>query len=170
MTVITLHSPRHRLTLDQRRQLSQTLTDAVLEVEIGQVIPAARAGFQVWFRNYEPDELAIGGALLSEQPQPADLMLIEIDVMAGHWPASDRRKVIENTYRALGAAVGVDAVPPGWWVVFRSIDEGSWGSRGEVLSILALLDSGVFTADRAALIRQTQGVGEAPGVTLSDGR
>lgn len=36
---------------------------------------------------------------------------------------------------------------------FRVIDEGSWGSRGGVLSILDLLDSGVFTQEKAAAVR-----------------
>jgi hypothetical protein len=38
-------------------------------------------------------------------------------------------------------------------VTFRIIDEGSWGSRGRALSILDLVDSGVFTNERAAAIR-----------------
>jgi hypothetical protein len=38
-------------------------------------------------------------------------------------------------------------------VNFQVIDEGSWGSRGGVLSILQLLDSGAFTAERIKAIR-----------------
>ena len=41
-----------------------------------------------------------------------------------------------------------------WWVTFRVIDEGSWGSRAQVLSILDLLASGVFTPERIAEIRK----------------
>ncbi|APA98321.1 hypothetical protein [Nocardia seriolae] len=33
------------------------------------------------------------------------------------------------------------------------IDEGSWGSRGGVLSVLDLLASGVFTEQKAAAVR-----------------
>jgi hypothetical protein len=43
---------------------------------------------------------------------------------------------------------------PTWWVTFQIIDEGSWGSRGGVLSILQLLDSGAFTAERIEAIRE----------------
>ncbi|MGW2619637.1 hypothetical protein [Streptomyces sp. NPDC001500] len=42
---------------------------------------------------------------------------------------------------------------PTWWVNFRVIDEGSWGSGGGVLSVLSLLDSGVFTEEKAEAIR-----------------
>ncbi|MET8564879.1 hypothetical protein ABZV75_31505 [Streptomyces flaveolus] len=38
-------------------------------------------------------------------------------------------------------------------MTFRVIDEGSWGSRGAALSVLSLLDSGVFTEDRAEAVR-----------------
>jgi hypothetical protein len=34
------------------------------------------------------------------------------------------------------------------------IDKGSWAWRGRALWILDLLDSGVFTAERAATIRE----------------
>ncbi|MNW28996.1 hypothetical protein D3C74_58380 [compost metagenome] len=43
---------------------------------------------------------------------------------------------------------------PAWWVSFQVIDEGSWGSRGGVLSILDLLGSGVFTDEKAQAIRK----------------
>ncbi|MDX3102645.1 hypothetical protein ACIBO5_40465 [Nonomuraea angiospora] len=36
---------------------------------------------------------------------------------------------------------------------FRVIEDGSWGSGGRVLSILDLLDSGVFTEERAKAVR-----------------
>ncbi|MFJ7335836.1 hypothetical protein ACIQUU_21630 [Streptomyces sp. NPDC101116] len=45
-----------------------------------------------------------------------------------------------------------------WWVNFRVIDEGSWGSSGGVLSILPLLESGVFTQDRVKAVRAALGV------------
>ena len=43
---------------------------------------------------------------------------------------------------------------PTWWVTFEVIDEGSWGSSGSVLSILDLLNSGVFTKERVDAIRK----------------
>jgi hypothetical protein len=47
---------------------------------------------------------------------------------------------------------------PAWWVNFRVIDDGSWASSGGVLSILDLLDTGVFTAERTEAIRAALGV------------
>ncbi|MEU6092604.1 hypothetical protein ABZ865_38675 [Streptomyces sp. NPDC047085] len=46
---------------------------------------------------------------------------------------------------------------PAWWVTFLVIDEGSWGSRGGMLSVLSLLDSGVFTGEKAKAVRAALG-------------
>ncbi len=66
MTIITVTTPEKRLSLAQRGRLAETLTDAVLEPEVGQFAPAARAGFQVHFRELPADCMAIGGKLLAE--------------------------------------------------------------------------------------------------------
>jgi hypothetical protein len=54
-------------------------------------------------------------------------------------------------------ACGMSAPSPAWWVNFRVIDDGSWGSRGTVLSILDLLDAGVSTPERAQAVRDAVG-------------
>ncbi|MGI5430191.1 hypothetical protein [Streptomyces sp. CA-179760] len=58
---------------------------------------------------------------------------------------------------ALAAACGLDKPAPAWWVNFRVIDEGSWGSSGGVLSILPLPQSGVFTQERVKAVRAALG-------------
>jgi hypothetical protein len=62
MTVITVNTVENRLSLDQRRVLAETLTDAVLVPEVGQFAPAARAGFQVHFVERRPDMMAMAAA------------------------------------------------------------------------------------------------------------
>ena len=58
---------------------------------------------------------------------------------------------------ALAEACELPEPSPAWWVDFRVIEEGSWGSRGGALSILSLLDSGVFTEEKAEAIRAAIG-------------
>jgi hypothetical protein len=41
-----------------------------------------------------------------------------------------RAEVIERVLAALAAACGLEKSSPAWWVNFRVIDEGSWGSSG----------------------------------------
>jgi phenylpyruvate tautomerase PptA (4-oxalocrotonate tautomerase family) len=153
MTVITVNAPAGRLTLDQRRTLARTLTDAVLVPEVGQHEPAARVGFQVHFVERDLDHVAIGGVLLADLPEPPDLMMIDVAVMDAAWDRPTRAEVIERLLAALTAACGTSQPSPAWWVNFRVIDDGSWASSGTVLSILDLLDTGVFTAPRANAIR-----------------
>lgn len=157
MTIITVTAPAGRLDSARKRELARTLTDAVLVPEVGQPMPMARSGFQVRFVALEAHDMAIGGELLADQAVPVDAMSIDVAVMDAHWPGPVRAQVIAGVLAAMAAACGLERPSPAWWVMFRVIDEGSWGSRGDVLSILDLLDSGAFTADRAAAIRTAVG-------------
>jgi phenylpyruvate tautomerase PptA (4-oxalocrotonate tautomerase family) len=157
MTVITVNTKKNRLSLDQRRTLAESLTDAVLVPEVGQFAPAARPGFQVHFVEHEPDMTAIGGRLLADAGPDLDVMVIDMAVMAGDWRQEVRAEVIERVLAAMADACGLAKPSPAWWVNFRVIDEGSWGSSGGVLSVLSLLDSGVFTDEKAKAIRAATG-------------
>ena len=79
--------------------------------------------------------------------------------MDAAWPQPVRKQVIENTLAAMTKtkACGLTKPSPSWWVTFRVIDEGSWGSRAGVLSIFDLLASGVFSAERVTEIRRALG-------------
>ena len=157
MTVITVNTAKDRLSQAQRRELAETLTDAVLVPEVGQFAPAARAGFQVHFVEREPDMMAIGGRLLADLGPALDVMVIDVAVMDGDWRQEVRTEVIERILAAMTAACRLEKASPAWWVNFRVIDEGSWGSSGGVLSILTLLDGGVFTEEKAKVIRAALG-------------
>ena len=157
MTVITVNSPKGRLSPEQRRELAGTLTDAVLVPEVGRFAPAARVGFQVHFTEREPDMMAIGGRLLADAGPDADAMVVDVTVMDGDWRRDVRKEVIERVLAALADACGLPEPSPAWWVTFRVIDEGSWGSRGTVLSVLSLLETGVFTEEKADAVRTALG-------------
>lgn len=154
MTIMTVTTPARRLSVEQRRELAQSLTDAVLVPEVGQFAPPARVGFQVHFVECELDQMAIGGKLLSDLPLTPDVATIDICVMDAAWPNDVRKQVTENVLAAMSKACGLQEPSPTWWTTFRTIDEGSWGSRGTVLLIRELLSSGVFTAERIAEIQK----------------
>ncbi|MDF3141940.1 MULTISPECIES: tautomerase enzyme [unclassified Streptomyces] len=157
MTIITVNAPKGRLSLERRRELAETLTDAVLVPEVGQFAPAARVGFQVHFVERERDMMAVGGRLLVDAGSELDVMVIDVAVMDAAWQPDVRAEVIERVLAALAAACGTEKPSPTWWVNFRVIDEGSWGASGGVLSVLPLLDSGVFTEERAKAVRAALG-------------
>lgn len=157
MTIVTVTTPEGRLSLEQRRELALSLTDAVLVPEVGQFAPPARIGFQVHFVERTPDRMAIGGRLLCDQSPAPDVATFDICVMDAAWPTPVRKRVTENVLAAMAKACAMEQPSPAWWTTFRTIDEGSWGSRGSVLSILDLLGSGVFTPERVAEIRKALG-------------
>jgi phenylpyruvate tautomerase PptA (4-oxalocrotonate tautomerase family) len=152
MTSIILHHPEGRVDLQQRRVLAQTLTDAVLTIECGQMLEAARVGFQVHFRSLPMDCMGIGGRLIVDMP--VDILLLDVAVMDAAWTRQDRAMVINGLFAALAHGLGVEHPSPTWWIQFRIIEEGSWGSRGGALSILDLLETGAFTPQRAEAIRR----------------
>ncbi|MFF4544785.1 tautomerase enzyme [Streptomyces sp. NPDC001435] len=90
----------------------------------------------------------------------------------GDWRQEVRAEVIERVLAAMARACGLEEPPPTWWVNFRVTQEGSWGSRGGVLSILSLLDSGVFTEEKVKAVRATVGDGgvRGQGVSFGSGR
>jgi phenylpyruvate tautomerase PptA (4-oxalocrotonate tautomerase family) len=157
VTVITVNTAQGRLSLERRRTLAETLTDAVLVPEVGQFAPAARAGFQVHFVERAADMTAIGGRLLADVEQTADVMVIDVTVMDGDWRREVRAEVVERILAALAETCGVARPSPSWWVTFRVVDEGSWGAGGGMLSVISLLDSGVFTEEKAKAIRTALG-------------
>lgn len=156
MTMIYVNTKKNRLTIEQRRLLAETLTDAVLIPEVGQYEPNARMGFQVHFIERDTDNMAIGGKLLCdyEPESEPDTMTVNIRVMDSVWPKEVRKQVIENVLARLAEAFNLPKPLPTWWVTFEVIDEGSWGSSGSVLSIFDLLNSGVFTKERVDAIRK----------------
>lgn len=157
MTIITVNTPTGRLGLEQRRTLAETLTDAVLVPEVGQFAPPARVGFQVHFVERQRDMMAVGGRLLSDIGPEADAMVIDVAVMDGDWRQEVRAAAIERILAAMADACGLAKPAATWWVNFRVISEGSWGSGGGVLSVHSLLDTGVFTQEKVEAIRAALG-------------
>jgi hypothetical protein len=160
MTSITIAYPEGRIDLTQRRVLAQSLTDAVLTVECGQMLEPARIGFQVHFRPLPLDCMAIGGRLLIDAP--ADIMVLDVAVMDAAWTRADRKAVIDALFGALAQGLGMEQPSPAWWIQFRVIEEGSWGSRGGPLSILDLLETGAFSPTRVDEIRRHIGARSWP--------
>ena len=153
MTFIHVMAPQGRLNVEQRRKLAITLTDAVLVPEVGKLSPEARRGYQVCFSERPLDMMAHGGELLCDKA--SDAMLIDVAAMDCCWTREDRARVIRNLFAALAEACGLEKPSPAWWINFRVIDEGNWGSRGGVLSFLELLEHGAshFSPERTASIR-----------------
>jgi hypothetical protein len=147
MTFIHVMTPQGRFNAGERRILAKSLTDAVLMPEVGRPVPEVPGPFprtaarhdRAWRRTAQRQAERRHGVV----------------VMDCCWTREDREAVIRNVFAALTEALGMKAPSPGWWINFRIIEEGCWGSRGGVLSFHDLLDQGgaAFPPERAAAIR-----------------
>ena len=155
MTMIYVNTEKNKFSLEQRRELALTLTDAVLIPEMGQAAPKSRKGFQVHFIERDESMMAISGKLLCDYPENEhpDIITVNIRVMNAPWSSETRRQVLLNVLNALAKACHQDIPSPAWWVTFEITDEGSWGSRGKQLSIMDLLGVGAFSKEREDEIR-----------------
>lgn len=152
MTMISITSPEGRISAEQRAELAKSLTDAVLDVEIGRHEPLARAGCQIHFNQLPSSQMAHNGQLVSETD--TDLMLVDIAVAEGDWPKSERKRVIEGIYAALVQALNVEEPSKDWWVKMKTVEEGSAATGGNVLSMLDFLELGIFSETKSAAIRK----------------
>lgn len=148
MTIINVNTLEGRFTIDEKRMLAEKLTDAVMIPEIGQFVAAARVGFQVTFTEFKSENMVVSGKLLSDLDPMPDNINVHVLVMDGDWTVPVRQAVIENIAKALAEVSGLSEPLNSWKSTFQVIDEGSFGTGSGVLSILDLLNSGVFSEEK----------------------
>lgn len=148
MTIINVNTLEGRFTIDEKRMLAEKLTDAVMIPEIGQFVAAARVGFQVTFTEFKSENMVVSGKLLSDLDPMPDNINVHVLVMDGDWTVPVRQAVIENIAKALAEVSGLPEPLNSWKSTFQVIDEGSFGTGAGVLSILDLLNSGVFSEEK----------------------
>lgn len=152
MTIINVNTLEGRFSIEEKSLLAEKLTDAVMIPEIGQFVPEARIEFQVIFSEFKPENMAVSGKLLSDISPVPDNINVHILVMDGAWTKTVRKSVIENIANALADVSGIDKPLNSWKSTFQVIDEGSFGTGPGVLSILSLLESGVFSAEKKSSV------------------
>ncbi len=153
MTVVRVVSEPGRIDEEQRAELAESLTIAVLDVEVGSDNEVARRGIMVLFDEQPSDVWAVGGRFDDRYVSSGGRILIRTQVMDGVWTAQRRRALIERFSEAVAATIGVgeDRAALGTcWVLFDTIDDGSWGAFGGPISLLDLVEPGGFAAEQAA--------------------
>jgi len=157
MTVLRVLYEEGRLDQASRGALAETLTKAVLDVEVGVDSTLARAGIMVLFDAIPPGRWAVGGRFDDTHVAAGGRCLIQAQAMEGVWTAARRRLLIERFSHALSDALdlGRDAgALATCWVVFDQIADGSWGAMGSAISIRDLVEPAQFTPDRGADIER----------------
>ena len=151
MTVVRVISEPGRLDDAGRGRLAESLTRAVLDVEVGSDNPAARSGIMVLFHEQPAERWAVGGRFDDTHVAGGGRLLITTQAMEGVWTAERRKQLIERYYQALCDALDLDRSLLGsCWVLFSQIEDGSWGAFGGALRLLDILAPAGFAEEQTA--------------------
>jgi phenylpyruvate tautomerase PptA (4-oxalocrotonate tautomerase family) len=143
MPLIDAYYPAGTLNADQRNELAEGLTTALLRAE--------RAPDTEFFRK-------VAWTFLHELPaedvrsaaQPATLFRIEMTTPEGALSDRRRAELVAAATEVVTRVVGeIDGEPPATWVLCREIAEGSWGAGGHVIAFKALRDAAAAERDAA---------------------
>ena len=157
MTVVRVISEPSRFDDTSRSKLAESLTNAVLDVEVGSDNPAARRGIMVLFHEQPADRWAVGGRFDDTHVAGGGRLLITTQAMEGVWTEERRKQLIERYYAALCDALdlGSDRSLLGsCWVLFSQIEDGSWGAFGGALRLLDILAPAGFAEEQTADARE----------------
>ncbi len=151
MTMIRVTSLEGTLGREEREQLGEKLTNAVLEVETGKDTPEARAGVMVQFEALPSGHWFHGGRAADELYQRNGLFSVTATVMEGPWTPDLRSELVS---RLVGALREVAGTPERQviWATIREVLDGCWSVNGEVVGIEQFLWA--FESDRKATIQE----------------
>ena len=153
MTVVRVISEPGRFDDTSRGKLAESLTTAVLDVEVGSENPVARRGIMVLFDEQPAERWAVGGRFDDAHVAGGGRLLIMTQAMEGVWTGERRKRLIERYYEALSEALDLGAdrsLLGSCWVLFSEIEDGSWGAFGGALTLLDILTPAGFAKEQAA--------------------
>jgi len=101
MTVVRVISEPGRFDDTSRGKLAESLTSAVLGVEVGSDNPVARRGIMILFHEQPAERWAVGGRFDDTYVAGGGRLLIITQAMEGVWTDERRKQLIERYYEAL---------------------------------------------------------------------
>ena len=111
----------------------------------------------VLFDEKPADVWAVGGRFDDRYVAPGDRILVRTQVMDGVWTQERRTQLIERISTTIAAALGLGedrGALASCWVLFDTIDDGSWGAMGGPISLSNLLEPCGFAEGQAADARR----------------
>ncbi len=151
MTMIRVTSLEGTLGREEREQLGEKLTNAVLEVETGKDTPEARAGVMVQFEELPNGHWFHGGRAADELYQRNGIFSVTATVMEGPWNPDLRSELVRRLIGALREVVGTPERQV-IWATIREVPDGCWSINGDVVGIEQFLWA--FESDRKDTIRE----------------
>ena len=151
MTMVRVTCLEGTLGKEDREQLGEKLTNAVLEVETGKDTPEARAGVMVQFEELPSGHWFHGGRAADELYQSNGIFSVTATVMEGPWTPDLRSELVRRLIGALREVVGTPERQV-IWATIREVPDGCWSINGDVVGIEQFLWA--FESDRKDTIRE----------------
>ena len=150
MTVVRVTSMAGALRAEDRRELGEKLTSAVLEVETGKDTPEARPGVMVQFEELSESSWFHGGQAAEDLYDRNGIFWVTAIVMQGPWTSALKA---ELSSRLAAALRDVSEVPEkhAIWITVHEVPDGAWNVNGNTVRIEQLIWA--FESDRQATIR-----------------
>lgn len=126
------------ITAQQRADLAEDLTHALLIAEAGADTPDGRSLAYVFFEEISPSSHWFVGGKPDANAPAGGRFLIDVVLPEGAAPQDARIALHAAINDSIARIIGVDGTFPNRasdWVVIREIANGSWGAGGKTLRV-----------------------------------
>ncbi len=137
MPLLRVTHQRSAFTGEQKAQLAEKFTHAILIAEIGNDNPTARSLAYVIFDEIDPHSWFVGGQLQETAPQ-GGYFIFDVVYPFGAANQAAKTQLHKDINDIVSSVLGVDGTFPnraGDWVLIHEITEGNWGVSGQTVGI-----------------------------------
>ncbi|MBV8884732.1 MAG: tautomerase family protein [Chroococcidiopsidaceae cyanobacterium CP_BM_RX_35] len=138
MPLLRVTYQRGAFTDEQKAQLAEKLTHAILVAEIGNDNPTARSLAYVIFDEVEPKTSWFVGGQLQEFAPQGGRFIFDVIYPFGAADQVAKTQLHKDINDIVASVLGVDGTFPnraGDWVLIHEITEGNWGVSGQTVGI-----------------------------------
>jgi phenylpyruvate tautomerase PptA (4-oxalocrotonate tautomerase family) len=138
MPLLRVTHQANAFTTEQKAQLAEELTHAILVAEIGNDNPTARSLAYVIFHEIDPKtSWFVGGKLQDTAPQ-GGYFIFDVVYPVGAADQAAKTQLHKDINDIVARVLNVDGTFPnrvGDWVLIHEITEGNWGVSGQTMGI-----------------------------------
>ena len=138
MPLLRVTAQRGAFTDEQKAQLAEKFTHAILMAEIGNDNPTARSLAYVIFDEIDPRTSWFVGGKLQETVPQGGRFIFDVVYPFGAADQAAKTQLHKDINDIVAHVLGVDGTFPnraGDWVLIHEITEGNWGVSGQTVGI-----------------------------------
>ena len=138
MPLLRVTHQRGAFTNEQKAQLAEELTHAIIVAEVGSDNPASRSVAYVLFEEIDPkSSWFVGGKLEDRSPQ-GGRFIFDVFYPIGAANQEQKTQLHKDINESVAKVLGVDGTFPlrgGDWVFIHELTEGNWGVGGQTIGV-----------------------------------